>query len=85
MFESENIFPSHATILNDFNFDKDGELTVEEKKKDFLKTLDLIPLCLYGLSRVHEEGVPIRPIVSFVSSPDIPTIKILGSMVPECL
>ena len=35
----------------------------------FLKSSDAHPPRLYGLPKIHEVDVPLRPIVSFIGSP----------------
>lgn len=37
-----------------------------------------IPPRLYGLPKVHKEGIPVRPIVSFISSPTYKLAKYLN-------
>ena len=56
----------------------DNKCIIEEKYQDFLKILNPIPLRLYGLPEVHKEGIPIRLVVSFVSSSTYRLFKFLN-------
>ena len=46
---------------------KSGRISEETYK--LLRSSDGLAPRLYGLPKIHKEGVPLRPIVSFVNSP----------------
>ena len=42
---------------------------ISEKTYKLLRSSDGLAPRLYGLPKIHKEGAPLRPIVSFVNSP----------------
>lgn len=48
---------------------KDSEVIIPSEEKQRLISINPLPPRLYGLPKIHKEGSPIRPIVSFISSP----------------
>jgi hypothetical protein len=74
-------------VNNDFKFSKfnaevrkvisGSEFIIPPSSKSSLKVMNPIPPRLYGLPKIHKEGIPIRPIVSFNSSPTYKLAKYL--------
>lgn len=72
----------------DFNFTRfntivrkgisESKFVIPPSRKEALKVMNPIPPRLYGLPKIHKDGVPIRPIVSFISSPTYKLAKYLN-------
>jgi len=75
----KNFIDSNGGKLCTLNFSKfcqnvrkyisNSTYVIEQRSKQFLLNINLSPPRLYGLPKGHKKDIPIRPIVSFLSSP----------------
>lgn len=56
---------------------------IDEKTKKSLTTYNALPPRLYGLPKIHKEGIPLRPIVSSINSPSYNLSKYLGQILKQ--
>ena len=54
-------------------------LLLDQREKCFLKAMNPVPPRLYGLPKLHKQGVSIRPVVSYISSPTYRLCKFLDN------
>jgi len=84
---------NNGSIVN-FNFSRfsysvrkaivKSEYVIEPCEKRFLISTNPIPPRLYGSLKVHKTNIPIRPVVSYVSSPTYGLCKHLNRWFKKC-
>ena len=74
-----------VTLFNFPKFNAKVRKAISESKfiipsplKEALKVMNPVPPRLYGQPKIHKDGVPVRPIVSFISSPTYKLAKYLN-------
>jgi len=56
---------------------KESEFLIDDRYEQYLVIMNPIPPRFYGLPKIHQAQVPIRPIVSYISSPTYRLCKFL--------